>query len=55
MVLKQGCEKHIFSLEARIAEVHHVSKFCVARKRVHVAHCKKIVHYGGERDGETEK
>ena len=36
-------KKHIFILEARIAEVHRVSKFCFARKRALVAHCKKTL------------
>ena len=36
-------EKHISFLEARIAEVHRVSKFCVARKRALVAHEKIMV------------
>ena len=46
-------EKRIFILEARIAEVHRVSKFRVARKRALLLTVRK--HYGGETNGETEK
>ena len=45
-------KNHIFSLEARIAEVHRVSKFCVARKRALVVHRKKTLWW---REKERER
>ena len=55
---KNTKEKHIFILEARIAEVHRVSKFCVARKRALCAHRKKTLWWRQrerDRNGETKK